>query len=100
MFIGHIYWSYLLVIFIIFVKAPAAPVLETLRPQVDPTLAVSNTDTVLFFIKRDFKGLFMSRASLCLVHNIQCTAAVFYTIWKLACQFAQSNLNELGICLT
>ena len=34
--------SCLLVIFIIFVNAPAAPVLETLGPQVNPTLAVSN----------------------------------------------------------
>ena len=36
--------SCLLVIFIIFVNAPAAPVLETLGPQVNPTLAVSSTD--------------------------------------------------------
>ena len=36
--------SCLLVIFIIFVNAPAAPVLETLGPQVNPTLAVSSGD--------------------------------------------------------
>ena len=34
----------LLVILILFIKAPAAPVLETLGPQVNPTLAVSNLD--------------------------------------------------------
>ena len=32
----------LLVILILFVKAPAAPILETLGPQVKPTLAVTS----------------------------------------------------------
>ena len=38
--------SCLLVIFIIFVNAPAAPVLETLGPQVNPTLAVSSLSSL------------------------------------------------------
>ena len=34
----------LLVILILFIKAPAAPVLETLGPQVNPTLALFSQD--------------------------------------------------------
>ena len=37
--------SCLLVIFLIFVNAPAAPVLVTLGPQLNPTLAVFNGNT-------------------------------------------------------
>ena len=40
--------SCLLVIFIIFVNSPEAPVLETLGPQVNPTLVVFNGDLYLY----------------------------------------------------
>ena len=43
--------SYSLVIFLIFVNAPAAPVLVTLGPQVNPTLAVSSLDTALEMVE-------------------------------------------------